>query len=120
MVFIFLLHTLFFSFFSNALSPCLKEVNTFCKDVRHGDGRIGKCLKENNDSMSFECAIYAMKMRDKRKSVKEACYGDIKNVCKDITPGNGRVFKCLKDKSNLVSERCKVEMIQITELFNNK
>jgi len=37
-----------------AAKPCAGDVSKFCGDVKPGEGRIAKCLKENKDKLSPE------------------------------------------------------------------
>lgn len=48
---------------------CSKEVETFCKDVKRGKGKIIKCLKKHQNEASFssECKSELEKIGGKRK-----------------------------------------------------
>jgi hypothetical protein len=34
---------------AQAQNPCAEDVAKFCKDVKPGEGRIARCLKDNSD-----------------------------------------------------------------------
>ena len=97
-------------------APCVKDAEMLCSGVIPGEGRIGRCLKDNKARVSAECFTYALSIKDMRVTIKEACYGDIRSHCAGIIPGNGRVFACLKIKEQ-VTKRCKTELQRIQELI---
>ena len=72
-------------------------------------------MKANKLKVSHDCEIYALKLRDQRKFLKTACYGDIREVCKGIVPGNGRVMKCLRDNRASISALCKQGIESLNE-----
>jgi hypothetical protein len=39
----------------DAMKACQADVKTYCANVERGDGRLAKCLKENEDKVSAEC-----------------------------------------------------------------
>lgn len=98
-------------------NPCTNDVMKFCQNVTPGDRRIGKCLQAHNDHVSSECATFAMNLREQQKTLRQACYGDIAKFCKDVIPGNDRVFTCLE--KNSVSAACRSQMKNIMDQVNN-
>ena len=48
----------------DAHQACADDVQKFCKDVKPGQGRIAKCLKENEKDLSPECKA---KMTDPKR-----------------------------------------------------
>jgi exonuclease VII small subunit len=38
-----------------ALKACEADIKTYCAGVERGEGRIGKCLKENQEKLSKQC-----------------------------------------------------------------
>ncbi len=38
-----------------AKNPCADDVAKYCKDVKPGEGRIVRCLKEHDTELSTEC-----------------------------------------------------------------
>jgi hypothetical protein len=47
-----------------AHEACADDVQKLCKDVKPGEGRIVRCLKDNSDRLSNEC-------RDKLMTAKK-------------------------------------------------
>jgi hypothetical protein len=38
-----------------ALKACETDIKTYCAGVERGEGRIGKCLKQNQEKLSEQC-----------------------------------------------------------------
>jgi hypothetical protein len=38
---------------------------------------------------------------------RAACEADFKKLCTGVTPGGGRILKCLTDNKDKVSEKCR-------------
>jgi hypothetical protein len=89
---------------------CKPDIEKFCKDVKPGEGRILRCMKENHDNLSGECkqqmAEMKEKMHEKMTEAKEACKEDIEEFCKDVKPGGGRIMQCLKKHEEHISKKC--------------
>ena len=92
---------------------CSKEIATFCGDVMMGNNRILKCLSGHSDQLSNGCVAAIAE----GKSTIDAALGDanfvganvspdVKLLCSDVTPGEGRMLACLIEKKNNVTMRC--------------
>ena len=96
--------------------PCAREIETFCKDVKPGGGRIVNCLKEHESELSEACRERGLEMREKAKEkvreAHQACRGDIEQFCKDVQPGGGRIVRCLKENEAQLSVACREQMGQ--------
>jgi hypothetical protein len=79
---------------------CEADVNTYCAEVRPGEGRLAGCLKEHEDELSSECTTAL-------NAAKEACEGDIQTYCADVEPGGGRVADCLRKHRDQISDDCR-------------
>lgn len=94
---------------------CKADVEKFCKEVKPGEGRIIRCLKENESQLSGECKQNLSQMKDtmknkmteKMKENREACKADVEEFCKDVQAGNGRILQCLKKHEEHISEKCR-------------
>ena len=93
---------------------CQKELDTYCKDVTLGDGRLLACLYAHNDKISGRCeyALYDAAAQLERAVaaltyVANECKDDLKNYCSGIAMGEGRLVKCLEKHDDKVSDRCK-------------
>ena len=99
---------------STVTTGCQKELDTYCKDVTLGDGRLLACLYAHNDKLSGRCeyALYDAAAQLERAVaaltyVANECKDDLKNYCSGIAMGEGRLVKCLEKHDDKVSDRCK-------------
>jgi hypothetical protein len=51
----------------DAMKACEADVKTYCAGVERGDGRIAKCLKDNQDKVSAECKTQMEAMASRMK-----------------------------------------------------
>ena len=98
---------------------CHKELTTFCKGVRPGEGRILACLYAFQDRVSGKCeyAIYdaAAQLEQAAVALKFAaaeCKDDLLKYCGNVEVGNGRVKACLDKNEKSLSEKCKEALKQ--------
>ncbi|MGZ3789601.1 MAG: cysteine rich repeat-containing protein [Bacteriovorax sp.] len=94
--------------------PCAEDLKKFCAGVKRGEGRMMKCLKEHEKELSPACAAKKEEMkeirgkkREKLKAVIANCKEDAQKLCSDIAPGHGGRMKCLKEKKDQLSDKCK-------------
>jgi hypothetical protein len=92
---------------------CQQELTTFCKDVTPGEGRILACLYAFQDKLTPRCeyALYdsAGQLDRTLTNLSYAvgeCRDDLKTLCADIKPGEGRILDCLNKNKAKVSARC--------------
>jgi hypothetical protein len=52
--------------------PCAQDRDTFCKDVKKGDGRIYNCLVEKMDQLTPACSAKLKAKIEKQEARKEA------------------------------------------------
>lgn len=92
---------------------CQQELATYCKDVTPGEGRIIACLYAFQDKLTPRCeyALYdSVNQLDRTLTnlsyVVGECRDELKTVCSDIKPGEGRLLDCLDKNETKVSNRC--------------
>lgn len=92
---------------------CQKEIETYCKDVTPGQGRILACLYAHNDKLSGSCeyALYDAAVRLERAIaaltyVANECEDDLDKFCAAVKGGEGRLVECLIQNEKKVSDRC--------------
>ena len=97
-----------------ATEGCKKELDTLCKTVTPGEGRILACLYAYEDKLSGKCvyALYDAANQLERtvmalRYLASECKSDISSLCADTEPGEGRILKCLDKNQAKVSARCK-------------
>jgi hypothetical protein len=95
-----------------AKGPCADDVAKYCKDVKPGDGRIARCLKENEKQLSPACKSSIEESKKRIKDAHQACEADAQKFCKDVKPGQGRIVKCLREHEKDLSPQCKAKMTE--------
>ncbi len=92
---------------------CQKELETYCKDVTPGEGRILACLYAHEDKLSNRCdyALYDAAAQLERAVsaltyLANECRDDLKAYCYSVRPGEGRLLDCIKKHKKHVSKRC--------------
>jgi hypothetical protein len=93
---------------------CKTEIETHCKDVAPGEGRILACLYAYEDKLSGKCeyALYDAAAQLERAItaltyLANECGDDLDKLCADVAVGKGRLLECLKNNDKKVSQRCK-------------
>jgi hypothetical protein len=92
---------------------CKKELETYCKDVTPGEGRILACLYARQDKLSSRCeyALYDAAAQLERAVtaltyLANECKDDLKNFCSGVKPGEGRLLTCIDKNKDKISDRC--------------
>jgi hypothetical protein len=95
------------------LSGCKAELESYCKDVTPGQGRILACLYAHGDKLSGKCefALYDAAAQLERAVaaltyVASECEDDLDDLCAGVPAGKGRLLSCLEKQEEKVSARC--------------
>jgi len=99
------------------MTGCKKELDTYCKGVTPGEGRLVACLYAYEDKLSGQCeyALYDAAAQLERaltalSYVANECRDDLQKFCSDINPGEGRLMACMDKNEKQLSGRCKQAM----------
>jgi len=99
---------------------CKAELDSHCKDVTPGEGRLLACLYAYEDKLSSRCdyALYDASVRLERAVAAlqhgaAACKTDINKHCANVEAGEGRIIDCLKKNESKVTKRCRDAMKDI-------
>lgn len=111
---VFVLSLSFFSLAATAIESggdekCLQEAQKLCPGLTMQNG-LGKCMRSRKSEFSNECQAKSENMKAEFKATFKDCKDDIKTVCKDVSPGGGRIIKCLKENSARLSPTCKAHV----------
>ncbi len=90
--------------------PCADDAAKFCKDMKPGDGRIARCMKEHSSELSAACKDNIEKGKERMHDAAQACKEDASKLCADVKRGGGRIVQCLKQHEGELSSSCKDEM----------
>ena len=101
------------SLVQNVADGCKTEMDTYCKDITPGEGRVLACLYAHGDKLSGRCeyALYDAAAQLERfvaalSFVINECRDDLVTLCSDVPAGEGRLIECLEKNETKVSERC--------------
>ena len=95
--------------------PCHDDVQKLCKGIERGEGRLAKCLHENEQKLSQGCRQKMAEMKKHMEKEWEACRADREKLCKDVQPGEGRIIRCFKGHENELSGACKAKLKEMHE-----
>jgi hypothetical protein len=92
---------------------CKAELETYCKSVTPGEGRVLACLYAYGDKLSGRCeyALYDASVQLERvvnalSYVANECRDDLKAYCSNVRPGEGRLLDCMEKNKAKLSARC--------------
>jgi hypothetical protein len=91
--------------------PCANDTAKFCKDVKGLQARMA-CLKQREAELSPQCQARVHAMATRIQQLSDACQSDVQQFCPNISPGSGRLAKCLKEHQSELSSTCKNELAQ--------
>ena len=104
------------------LEGCKKEMDTYCKNVKMGEGRMLACLYAHEDKLSGRCdyALYDAAAQLERAVaaltfLANECREDLKKYCSDIKPGEGRLLNCIDKNQKNLSGRCTQAIKDVSE-----
>lgn len=96
------------------MQGCKTELESYCKDVTPGEGRILACIYAHSDKISGRCeyALYDSAAQLERAVAALAyavneCGDDLEKYCTAVEAGDGRLLTCLEQHDKNVSGRCK-------------
>jgi hypothetical protein len=99
---------------------CKAELESYCKDVTPGDGRILACLYSHQDKLSGKCeyALFDAAVQLERAIaaltyVVNECADDLDKHCRNVAAGEGRLLNCLEKNDKKVSARCKDALAEV-------
>ena len=99
---------------------CKTELESYCKDVTPGEGRILACLFAHGDKLSGKCeyALYDASVQLERAVaalgyVANECADDLDKYCSGVAAGEGRLLDCIEKNDKNVSSRCKDAMKEV-------
>ena len=105
-----------------AVEDCRKDIETYCNNVRPGEGRLLSCLYAHKDQLALGCAYDLSNATPELRQTVEAfvyvsreCKNDLAAYCALSRLGEGKMLDCLNSQRGL-SERCS-QALQETGLW---
>lgn len=98
---------------SAVMKACKSEIDSYCKNVTLGEGRLLACFYAHEDKLSGECSYTLYKAASVLEQlaaaftyVAQSCELDIKTFCSNVKPGEGSIVGCLNKHSKDISAQC--------------
>ena len=91
------------------MKACKTEIDSYCKNVTLGEGRLLACFYAHEDKLSGECSFTLYKAAQITAAftyVAQSCEMDIKTLCSNVKPGEGRIVGCLDKNASSISAQC--------------
>jgi hypothetical protein len=99
---------------------CKTELESYCKDVTPGNGRVLACLYAHGDKLSGQCeyALYDAAAQLERAVaalayVANECADDLNQHCSNVAVGQGRLLDCLEKNDKNISTRCRSALTEV-------
>ncbi|BBO74826.1 hypothetical protein DSCW_22430 [Desulfosarcina widdelii] len=98
---------------------CKVELESYCKGVTPGEGRVLACLYAHEDKLSAKCefalfdaAVLLERAISALAYAAYECEDDLEKYCADVPVGEGRLLDCIAKNKKKVSKRCLDALIE--------
>ena len=107
---------------------CAKDIKQFCSKITVGGGRVVACLFAHNDKITGQCMLAMIEgtaaldatMASLRHLAKTtSCRSDLRQYCRGIPAGGGRLYRCLKKNFATLTDGCRAAMPKAESLLKN-
>ncbi|MGB0133800.1 cysteine rich repeat-containing protein [Dokdonella sp.] len=96
---------------------CQTDIDSFCKDVTPGEGRVLACLGAHEDKLSARCtySLFDANAQLERFAAAMAyvgveCKADLQKHCAGMEIGDGKLAKCLQANKATLAPACSQAM----------
>jgi len=98
---------------------CGSDITKFCSSITPGGGRIVSCLFANNDKITGQCTFAMFEAGERLAATMAAlgqlakntsCRSDLKQYCRGIPAGGGRLYTCLRSNRATLTDGCRAAM----------
>jgi hypothetical protein len=101
------------------VANCASDIRQFCSNITIGGGRVVACLYAHNDKITGQCTIAMIEgsaalnatmgaLRHLAKTT--SCRSDLRQYCKGIPAGGGRLYRCLRKNFATLTDGCRSAM----------
>lgn len=101
----------------SARKGCQTDIDSFCKDVTPGEGRVVACLGAHEDKLSARCvySLFDANAQLERFAAAMAyvgveCKADLQKHCGDTEVGGGKLATCLQANKATLAPACSQAM----------
>ena len=107
---------------------CGSDIKQFCSSITPGGGRVVACLFANNDKISGQCTFAMYEASDRLAATMAAlghlakntsCRSDLKQYCRGIPAGRGRLYNCLRSNRATLTDGCRAALPKAEALLRN-
>ncbi|MTI45974.1 Cysteine rich repeat-containing protein [Roseibium hamelinense] len=110
---------------SSLMTACKVDIDTLCKGVKEGRGRVSACLFAHDTKVSGTCkpelakvtgsstfkkmlpaSLNSLHGSDQAAALQQTCGNDIKAQCGGVGAGTDKVLACLYSRSSSISKPC--------------
>jgi len=95
------------------VASCGKDIETYCRGVNLGAGRLKACLTQNSAKVSDRCKADAnnalasvQKRADARVAILKICEIDAQRMCGMVQKGDGQILECMLTAQRGTSAKC--------------
>ncbi|MGC3999026.1 MAG: cysteine rich repeat-containing protein [Anaeromyxobacter sp.] len=88
-----------------AQDPCSEAMASLCPRSR-GDLVLMDCFSLHRQELDKACPGDFQAVLARAEKIGQGCKADVEKLCKDVTPGDGRVAYCLKQHESELSSSC--------------
>lgn len=85
-------------------NTCAGDIKKFCAAVKPGEGQLSKCLHDNMNKLSRECAA-DLKTAASGKA-KNPCHDNLVELCSDMPLQGEKLSYCLLKNENKLDRQC--------------
>jgi hypothetical protein len=86
---------------------CAADAKRLCADTPPGEGRLLRCLKDQESFLSQSCQGAFNRVRLERSKIQARCAGDVGRFCRDVPEGAGRLLACLRRHEGELTSDCR-------------
>jgi hypothetical protein len=86
---------------------CEADARRLCAATPPGEGRLLRCLKDQESFLSQSCQGAINRVRLERSRIQASCAGDVGRLCRDVPEGSGRILACLRRHEKELSSDCR-------------
>ena len=97
---------------ARADDPCAQETLALCNKAVGTNAVLG-CLRGNQEKLSPACQASVSELSAIAEEYGGDCQADAKRLCEKVTPGQGRIARCLVDNVSFVSQSCQAAINKV-------